>query len=263
MAIESFRMQINQLAHLSWVAIDEMRKDQAVVVLPIGAVEQHGPHLPIGTDSLMAEELLEKILERHPSWPVYRLPLLPYGKSNEHLGFPGTFSLSAATLRQVVWEIAEGVIQAGFRKLILFNTHGGNRSTLETLCRDLRAEKSLWTFYLFPPGLAPDPTPGPPEEQRLDIHAGDWETSVMMHLQPHLVQIEKAPRSLPEWPSSLLGLGSGAASLGWLTRDWSPSGVWGNAQAASPERGQQRVEAMLERLTEVLEAIVAFQPEGV
>lgn len=248
------------LTHLSWMEIRDLDKHQGAVVLPIGAIEQHGPHLPVITDSLLVERVLQAALDQLPPHILlWHLPTLPYAKSNEHSGFPGTFSLSAATLSQVVREVAQGIKQAGFRRLVLLNAHGGNRTVLDTLARDIRLELGLMIFSVFPPALVPDPIPTPDEEQRYGIHAGDWETSVMLVLQPELVKLDRVNRALPNFPAGPIGFTSSAAQLGWLTRDWSESGTFGDATVASKERGQPRFEVMVGRLAEVLEAMSSFE----
>ena len=251
-------MQRN-LTHLTWTDIRDLDKTHACVVLPVGAIEQHGPHLPVVTDTLLVEHELNLALERLPETaPVYRLPCTNYGKSNEHAGYPGTFTLSAATLMAVVRDLARGVALAGFRRLVLLNSHGGNRAVLDLMARELREEFGLLVFSVFPPGLAPDPIETPAEERRHGIHAGDWETSVVLALEPSLVQSERANAAFPDFPPGGVTLTTSAAHVGWLTRDWSPTGTFGDATAASAERGRVRLEAMVAKLASVLDEIARF-----
>ncbi len=247
------------LAQLSWTDIRDLDKTNACVVLPVGAIEQHGPHLPVLTDTLLVERELEMALERLPaSAEVWRLPALNYGKSNEHDGYPGTFSLSAATLMSAVRDIARGVKLAGFTRLVLLNSHGGNRAVLDLMARELRVEFGLLVFSVFPPALAPDPIETITLEKRFGIHAGDWETSVVLALEPGLVRLDRLNAAFPDVPEGTVTLTASAAQVGWLTRDWSASGTFGDATVASAEKGRTRLAVMVDRLAVVLEEIARF-----
>jgi creatinine amidohydrolase/Fe(II)-dependent formamide hydrolase-like protein len=247
------------LAQLSWMDVRELDKTNACVVLPVGAIEQHGPHLPVLTDTLLVEHELEMALERLPAnTQVWRLPALNYGKSNEHDGYPGTFSLSAVTLMSVVRDVARGVKQAGFTRLVLLNSHGGNRAVLDMMARELRVELGLLVFSVFPPALVPDPVETTPLEKRYGIHAGDWETSVLLALQPGLVKLDRVNTAFPDFPEGAVTLTTSAAHVGWLTRDWSATGTFGDATAANAEKGRARLEAMADQLAVVLAEIALF-----
>ena len=116
-------------------------KENVVIIQPIGAIEQHGHHLPLVVDSAISQGVLGSALESLSSKiPAYALPTLYYGKSNEHLDFPGTISLSAETLLRVLRETAESIYRAGFRKLVLMNSHGGQPQILDIISRDLHQE---------------------------------------------------------------------------------------------------------------------------
>jgi creatinine amidohydrolase len=142
-------------AYLSWKQVDALSREETLLVLPTAAVEQHGHHLPLATDTLLNNFMLGKALELLPAeMPVYALPPVCYGKSNEHIGFPGTLSVSAATFMAVIRDIGASVAASGFKKLALFNTHGGNAALVDVMARDLRAEFGLRTFTLFGSGGA-------------------------------------------------------------------------------------------------------------
>ena len=256
-------MTDRNLAHLTWPEIRDLEKANACVVLPIGAIEQHGPHLPVLTDTLLVEHTLNLALERLPaSKQVWRLPAFNYGKSNEHLGFPGTFTLSASTLMAVLRDLGSSVVASGFTRLVLINSHGGNRATLELMARDLHAELGLMVFNVFPPALVPDPIETPALERQYGIHAGDWETSLVLALEPQWVKLERADRSFPDFPVGAVTLTASGAGVAWLSRDWTTSGTFGDATVASAERGRARLEPMVARLSEVLEQICTFQIMG-
>jgi creatinine amidohydrolase len=254
------RIVQRQLNRLTWPEVAAIPKQRAVLVLPVGAVEQHGPHLSTDCDLYFADRFADLALERlSDADPVYRLPSLAISKSNEHAGFPGTFWLSAQTLSAVIMDIARGAQRSGFQRLVIFNCHGGNRSLLESLSRDVRAETGLLTFSLFPPALVPDPVEVPQAEADYGIHAGDWETSVMLALDPSRVRMDQLACHYPAQPGGeQLAMEFTGATYAWLTRDLSPSGLFGDATLASAERGQQRLSALIPRIADALCAICDF-----
>ena len=137
-------------AYLTWKQADALPRDSTLLVLPTAAVEQHGHHLPLATDTLINNLLLGKALELVPAeLPIYALPPICYGKSNEHIGYPGTLSVSSSTFMAVIRDLGSSLAAGGFQKLCLFNTHGGNTSLVDVMARDLRAEFGLRTFSLF------------------------------------------------------------------------------------------------------------------
>ena len=251
---------MRDITRLTWIEIRDLEKRNAALVLPVGAIEQHGPHLPVVTDLLLAERFLDLALERLPdSVDIWRLPALSFGKSNEHTGYPGTFSLSANTLMAAVCDIARGAKEAGFKRLVLLNSHGGNRALLDMMAREIRAEFGLMVFSVFPPALASDPLETTENEKKFGIHAGDWETSVMLALAPELVKMDLANSSFPAFDAEHLSLTTSGASVAWLTRDWNASGTWGDATVASAERGRARLEPVVEKLALVLQEIASFE----
>jgi creatinine amidohydrolase len=171
---------------------------RVIAVLPVGAIEQHGPHLPVCVDACINEGILARALELMPeNLPVTVLPPMPVGKSNEHVAFPGTLTLSAETLIRLWTELGEAVARAGVKKLVLFNSHGGQPQVMEIVARDLRVRLGMlavaysWYAAGIPPGLFPD------HEVRDGIHAGAIETSMMLHLRPDLVRMERAANFVP------------------------------------------------------------------
>ena len=227
-------MTSRRWADLTWQAIRDLPKDPGVVVLPIGAIEQHGPHLPVWTDALLAERMTSRAFELLPQGAnALLLPTLSYGKSNEHTGYPGTIALSAATLMAILRDIAVAVSRSGFTRLMFFNTHGGNKALLEMMVRDLRAELSLLCFLTS--GTA-DTSSLPELEKRFGIHANTVETSMMLHLTPELVQRPLPAAHYPDFTSQRFTLTT-QPQVGWLTRDWSPDGHFGDPSTATPEIG--------------------------
>jgi len=244
-------------------------KDRVVLVQPLGAVEQHGPHLPLVVDAAISMGVLGKTLQRletvAPQVPVYALPPLYYGKSNEHIGFAGTVTLKATTLMALLTDIAESLYRSGFRKLVFLNSHGGQPQILEIVARDLHAQYP--DFSLFPlftwrvPNACGELLTA--KELEFGIHAGDGETSLMLALYPELVHLERAvceyPAGLPQEkrPHSLLSM-EGANPFAWVMADLTKSGVLGDATAASLEKGEQILTSLVESWAQLLLDIYEF-----
>ncbi len=239
---------------------------RVIALLPVGAIEQHGPHLPVVVDACINRGIVARALELMPEeLPVAVLPLLPVGKSNEHLAFPGTLSLSAETLARLWTEIGESVARAGVRKLVLFNSHGGQPQVMEIVARDLRVRLGIvavaysWYAAGIPPGLFPE------AEVQDGIHAGAIETSMMLHLRPDLVQMDEARnfaplmRELTEDGYRLLSP-TGPGRLAWQAQDLHPSGACGDATNADAERGRALVDHAARALVDLLIEVDRFPP---
>ena len=236
---------------------------EVVAVLPLGATEQHGPHLPTGVDTVLVDGVVRAVLPLlPPDVPVLVLPTQAVGLSPEHARFPGTLTLSSQTLIALWREIGAGVARTGIRKLVLFNAHGGHVGAMDIVARELRAEHDLIVYssswYNLPLG---DAVNGlfPPEEHRFGVHAGDMETSMMLALAPHTVDMAQAQHFVsasqtrsPAYP--ILGNGR-SAKLGWQMQDYHPQGAAGNAQAATADKGQALVEAAAQQLALMLQEV--------
>lgn len=231
-----------------------------VAVLPVAATEQHGPHLPLGVDSDIADAILGATLPRlAPELPVLLLPVQRIGKSNEHARFPGTLTLSSETILRLWTEIGACVAAAGVRKLLLFNTHGGHVGVMDLVARDLREQCELIVY-----GCSWFNLPLPPElearfgadEQRFGIHGGDVETSIMLAARPGLVDMAQARdfgSSSRERAARYALLGDGrSAKLGWQMQDYNPEGAAGNAAAATADKGHALIEAAATQLALLL-----------
>ena len=224
---------------------------QAVAVLPVAATEQHGPHLPVSVDTTLVNGVVNASLAHLPAGlPVLFLPTQQVGKSNEHIRFPGTLTLSAQTLISVWMELGACVARAGFKKLVLLNSHGGQVSVMDIVARDLRTEHDLIVYstnwYTLPLGDAVM-SMFPPEEHRFGIHAGDMETSMMLALREKYVDMAQAQyfRSTAQQRAAdypILGNGS-SAKLGWQVQDYNAMGAAGNAAAATKAKGHAIIDA--------------------
>lgn len=250
--------------YLTWPMIETMPdRERVVVIQPVGAIEQHGPHLPLVVDAAIATAVLGKALTLLPTAiPAYGLPPLYYGKSNEHWHFPGTITLTAQTLRQVLMESAASLYRAGFRKLVWLNGHGGQPQVLEMAARDLhQTYPDLQVFPLFVWNV-PHPAAEmlTPQELELGIHAGDAETSLMLAILPEQVQMAQAvceyPQGLPT--NGLLSM-EGALPFAWVTRDLTQSGVLGDPTGATVAKGDRLLQALALGWAQVITEIHHFQ----
>jgi creatinine amidohydrolase len=244
--------------------LGRLEAGRVIAILPVGAIEQHGPHLPVGTDACIGQGIAERALALLPDGlPVTVLPMLPVGKSDEHLAFAGTLTLSAESLIRLWTEVGDSIARVGLRKLVLLNSHGGQVSIMDVVARDLRIRHGMlvmaWSWFSagIPDGLFPE------DEQRLGIHAGAIETSMMLHLRPELVQMDKAQDFRPlmadmekEGYRRLSAVGSGR--MGWMAQDLHPSGACGNAADADAERGRALVEHAATALVELLREMARF-----
>lgn len=237
---------------------------RAIAVLPLGATEQHGPHLPLSVDSELARGIVDACVPLLPlDLPTLFLPLQPVGYSPEHAAFAGTLSLKAETVIRLWTDIAESVAASGVRKLVLLNTHGGNVGLLDVVARDWRQRLGLLVYgvsWFNLPLTAPDGSylmaRFSAEEQRFGVHGGQLETAMMLALKPALVRQDQArhfasssqarARDFP-----ILGNGR-SARLAWMAQDLNPAGAAGNAAAATTEDGAALLQAAGRALADLL-----------
>lgn len=238
-------------------------RERLIAVLPVGATEQHGPHLPMSTDTATIDGMVRATLPHLPDdLPVLFLPTVPYGKSNEHSRYPGTLTVSANTLISLWKDIGACVAKAGVRKLVLYNSHGGQMSVMDIVARDLREEHDMmvvaanWYTLGLPEGLFTA------HEGKHGIHAGDLESSVMLHLTPDYVRRDQfqnfssMTEQLAEENKFLSITPSG--KLGWQMHDINPSGAAGDATRATAEKGAAVLDHVGRRFVELLHEVDRF-----
>lgn len=236
--------------------------DDMVAVLPVAAIEQHGPHLPTSVDTTLVNGVIAAALPHLSKTRALFLPTQQVGKSNEHLRFPGTLTLKAETLIALWTEIGESVQRAGIKKLVLLNSHGGQISVMDIVARDLRTRFDMLVFstnwFTLPLGDEINAM-FPAEEHRFGIHGGDMETSMMLALAPKTVDMSQARdfKSSSELRSKIYPiLGNGVtAKMGWQTQDYNPSGACGNAAIATEEKGHALLQAAGQKLAQLLQEI--------
>jgi creatinine amidohydrolase len=238
--------------------------DRCVAILPVGAVEQHGPHLPVGVDSLLCQAVLDGLLAVGANSPqALILPMLPVGNSNEHQAFPGTLSLSIETLIRTWTEIGESVSRAGLRKLLLLNSHGGQIQALDIVARELRVSQRMFVVTATLGAFGPARTLFPDDELRHGIHGGGIETSMMLHLHPGLVRgdrrssFESAGASI-ERDYRFIRPEGAAVGFGWQIQDLHPSGACGNALDADADRGRQMIDGTVADVIALIQEIARF-----
>jgi len=250
-----------RLAELRAPQIAEHLSERSIVVQPLGAIEQHGPHLPFDTDLVVATEVAEAaVAERGDELDAWLLPPLAYTKSNEHAWSAGTIWLSATTLLAVLDDIGRSVATLSARKLVFVNGHGGNSALLNVANRELRLKYGLMTFLAHPGFPVDQGGTAPAAELGMGVHGGTDETSLMLHLRPDRVDMTAATRNVPDWlaTNEQVRFG-GRVSFGWLSNDFGPDGHIGDPTAATAERGKELLEGAVRGLGEALAEIAAFQ----
>jgi creatinine amidohydrolase len=238
--------------------------NSAIAVLPVAATEQHGPHLPVMTDTAIAEGMIATVLDRLPDGldPLF-LPIQTIGKSNEHLRSPGTLSYSAENLIRIWVEVGEGVHRAGLRKLVMVSSHGGNSEVVGIVARELRVRLGMlvvatqWRRFGIPPGLYS------PFDAAHGIHAGDIETSLMLHFRPNLVDMAQAKffssqAAAMEQQQFAHLRPTGQHGFGWIAQDINPEGAVGDASAATAEKGRLTAEFQADAFMALLHDVTRF-----
>lgn len=252
---------------LTFADLEKADMAATIAVLPVAAVEQHGPHLPLGTDALIMEGYLERVRARMPeALPAVFLPVQACGYSLEHRDFPGTLSLSAKTALAAWSELAGAVAATGCRKLVIVNAHGGNSALTDILARELRAAYGLlvvlaaWQRFGYPPGLFSA------AEQTHGIHGGDIETSLMLAFRPDLVRMDAAATFTPAsvaMARDYTWLRAGRPTgFGWMAQDLSPDGVAGDAAAATAAKGEACADHGAACFVALLQDVAAFDLAG-
>lgn len=242
---------------------DALDPERCVAILPVAAHEQHGPHLPAGVDTILNEGMLAQTVAILPAdLQVLILPMQAVGKSNEHIRSKGTLTYSAETAIRMWVELGHSVHRAGLRKLVLVNSHGGNVDALGIVARELRVAcgmlvvQTAWRRFGLPPGLYSE------TEQAHGVHAGDIETSMMLHFRPDLVNMAAAENfvsSGERMADKYKHLRpTGLHAYGWIAPDLNPKGAVGDASLATAEKGRLTAQFQALRFVELLRDVTDF-----
>jgi creatinine amidohydrolase len=248
---------------MTWQDIAGAATGRWIAVLPLAAVEQHGPHLPLGVDTFIAETYLARVRPLLPDdLPVTFLPVQCVGVSAEHLSYPGTLTFSPATAIAAWTELAESLARVGLRKLVLVTSHGGNVAAMELVARDLRTRLGMlaitvgWHRFGYPEGVFTG------EEKKHGIHGGDIETSLMLAGMPDGVRMQQAPNATPAtiaMAREFKWLGAyRPAGFAWMTQDLHPSGAVGDATLASAAKGEAALAHGAKAFVELLHEVDRF-----
>ncbi|MBC7725370.1 MAG: creatininase family protein [Burkholderiaceae bacterium] len=253
------------LAELSGPAVASRLTADSIVVLPTGAIEHHGAHLPLATDALIAEAVATAAVRRaaDAGLDVWLLPTLSFTKSDEHHWAPGTMWLGYEAMMATLVDLGRSVAATPARTLVFLNGHGGNTAMLNVANRELRRRFGLQTFTMgaghVRAGTGQD---GEPDELGMGIHAGYGETSLLLHLRPDLVDMGLAERNVPEHLAqfSRIGFNGFPVSFGWTSDDFGPSGVVGDPTGSTARAGAEFFETSVVNAVASLEEISRFTP---
>jgi creatinine amidohydrolase len=249
-----------ELASLRAPELPTALTKDSIIVLPLGAIEQHGPHLPLNTDFVVADEVSRRAVsnvgEETQAWI---LPTLPFTKSNEHAWSGGTMWLSATTLMSVLDDIARSVASTSARRILFVNGHGGNSALTAMMNREIRLKWGLQTFLAHPHMPADQGGSSGASELGMGVHGGMDETSVMLHLCPELVDMSVAVRRVPEKlaENEHVRFG-GRVAFGWLSNDFFPEGHIGDPTGANAAVGEQMFSSAVSTLGDAIREISRF-----
>jgi creatinine amidohydrolase len=254
---------------LSTTDFNDIDRKTTMVIMPFGATEQHGPHLPVGTDYFLVNDILHRLKQRITTQlEALVLPTLWSTKSNEHAGTMGTIFISATTMIMMVNEIARCVHVSGFQKLVMMNWHGGNTDIVGVLGRDIHQNYGLTVCIIDVVRAFIQPADNQEKVKKLELHGGQYETSLMLGCHPELVkpgpymsigsdyQSGKPARSFINF--HLIGPAGAPGLIPWLTSDLSDDGVIGNPIGSSAEIGTQNIDAQVEKTEAILREFSRF-----
>jgi creatinine amidohydrolase/Fe(II)-dependent formamide hydrolase-like protein len=240
------------LREMSWPEAKKRFKEVDVALLPVGSIEQHGPHLPLDTDAFDAEYLAVEVAARCSDPKPIVFPLIPYGVSYHHDDFAGTISIRNRTLADMVYEIGMSAAKNGITKLVIINGHAGNDPALHFAAQEISRDGRI--FVCVDTGETSDVDIDSMIDTPNDVHAGEIETSTSLAVRPELVRMDKAESSVPQFSSRYLDFSS-KRRVSWYayTKRMSKSGVLGDPTKATAEKGRKMWDVMIGHLVAFVE----------
>lgn len=239
---------------MTWPEAEKYLENMDVAILPVGAIEQHGPHLPLDTDSFDAEYLARQVAAACSKPRPLVMPLIPYGVSYHHDGFKGTISINNDTLSNLVYEIGMSLAQNGIKKIVIINGHGGNGPSLNFAAQMINRDAGI--FVSVDSGETSDVDIYNMVETPNDVHAGEFETSTALAIRPELVKLSLGKKSVPKFSSRYLNFTS-QRGISWYayTKRISENGIMGDPTRASAEKGRKMWQIMVAHLVAFIEEL--------
>lgn len=240
---------IRNYRDLTRLEMEQINKEETIILIPVGALEQHGNHAPLGTDDMIAEAMVEYLgqaLEEagEHNFPILAFPVIPIGLSTEHRNFCGSVTLQPDTYYHLLYDISTSLARHGFRKLAFLVCHGGNTPIVQILSRELRSQLGISPFILSSGAFShPDVQATLTEGNIYDFHGGEMETSMVMAVNPDLVKLETAEAGIPTpFVGNQTLKTAGSVTIGWISEDWKtadgkPIGIGGDPSGATAEKG--------------------------
>lgn len=251
---------LKEYRNLTRLEMEQIDKEETIVLIPVGAVEQHGNQAPLGTDDIIAEarvEYLGRALEAagEADFPMLVFPLIPVGLSTEHKNFCGSITLRPDTYYHLLYDICASLAHHGFKKIAFLVCHGGNMPIIQVLSRELRSELGIAPFFLSSGAFSHPAVKATVSEGNIwDFHGGEMETSMVMAVDESLVKLDTAEAGIPaSFVNNHTLLPYGAVSIGWVSEDWQtkdgkPIGIGGDPSGATAEKGRIILETSAKEL---------------
>ncbi len=261
---------IRNYRDLTRLEMEQVNREETIVLIPLGALEQHGNQAPLGTDDIIAEAMVKYIREEleaeDEDFPMLVFPVIPVGLSTEHRNFCGSITFRPDTYYHLLYDISVSLAHHGFKKLAFLVCHGGNAPIVQVLSRELRSELGISPFILSSGAFShPDVKATVSEGNIWDFHGGEMETSMVMAVDESLVKLDTAEAGIPAaFAANKALLPYGNVSIGWVSEDWrtaegKPIGIGGDPRGATAEKGRIILRTSARALIPGLKEILAWK----
>lgn len=272
MQIEEERQKvIRNYRDLTRLEMEQVDRENTIVWIPIGALEQHGSQAPLGTDDFIAESITKRVVERLdnecPDFPMLIFPLVPFGLSTEHKNFCGSIALKPDTLYHLLYDVCASLNHHGFKKVIIEISHGGNTPIVQVLSREIKSDLGMMVAYINTGAYFgnPEVIETISEGNTWDFHGGEMETSMVMADHPELVHLEASEEGKPTaFENNKHFKVGGAVTFGWTsevwkTKDGKPIGIGGNPAGATADKGHIILNSMVNSIIPALYELRDFK----